>query len=138
MQVQIKQVEGSTLVGKADSNHWLIMDAKKIYKGTNAGSSPMEVVLIALGGCLGVTLVSLLSKKKASFETFQIKLNAERTEEYPHVFTQIDVKCIFYGKELNEKDLKWAIESADKKYCPVGAMLKQTAQIKYSWEVISS
>jgi len=138
MQAEVRQVEGLVMVGKADSNHWVVMDAAKIYKGAEAGSHPMEIVLMALGGCLGMDIISLLGKKKISLESFQIKLDAEQADEHPRVFTQINVKCLLRGRELKEEDVKWAIEKANEKYCPVGVMLARVAKIDYSWEIVES
>ncbi len=138
MQAQVKQVEGLVMVGKADSNHWMVMDTAKTHEGTGAGSSPMEILLIALGGCFGMHVISLLTKKRVLVESFKVKLDSERTDEHPRVFTQINVKCMLSGKKLKEEDVKWAIERVSQKYCSVGIMLKKTAQINYSWEIVSS
>lgn len=136
MHAEIRQVEGLVLLGKGDSNHWVSLDGPKIFKGQEAASRPMEMVLIALGGCLGMDVISLLGKKRVNLQNFRIELDAQQTEKHPRVFTQIDVKCILSGEDLKEDDVKWAIEKAREKYCPVGAMLEETTVINYSWEII--
>ncbi|HDN84309.1 MAG TPA: OsmC family peroxiredoxin [Candidatus Aerophobetes bacterium] len=138
MHAEIKQVNGLTMMGKANSNHWVVMDGPKIYKGSEAATRPMEMVLIALGGCLGMDIVSLLGKKKASLDNIKIEIDAEEAKDHPRVFTRIDVKCLFKGKKLNEDDVRWALNKAYEKYCPVGAMLSEVADINYSYEIVES
>jgi len=135
MKAEVRQVNGLVMIGKSDSNHWVVMDGPKALKGREAGSTPMELVLIALGGCLAMDIVSLLEKKRTSLDNVEIHLKAQQNNNHPRIFNKIEVKCIFYGKELREKDIKWAIEKSRDKYCSVGAMLAEVAEINYSWEV---
>jgi len=74
MKVEVKQVSGLTMIGKGDSNHWVVIDSVKIYKGQDAASRPMELLLIALGSCLGMDIISLLGKKRAHLNNLEIKL----------------------------------------------------------------
>jgi putative redox protein len=53
----IKYVQGITFTAKADSNHWLVMDGPAAVGGSNAGSRPRELILVALGGCTGSDVV---------------------------------------------------------------------------------
>lgn len=135
MQAEIRQVKGLVMMGKSESNHWVVVDGPKMFKGEEAGSRPMELVLIALGSCLGMDVVSLLGKKRVSLSSFRLKLEAQQAQDYPHVFTQINVKSILSGENLKEEDVQWAIGKAKEKYCPVGAMLEKTANINYSWKI---
>ncbi|MCD6574612.1 OsmC family protein [Candidatus Aerophobetes bacterium] len=137
MKVEVKQVSGLTMIGKGDSNHWVVIDSVKIYKGQDAASRPMELLLIALGSCLGMDIISLLGKKRAHLNNLEIKLEGEEAKEHPRVFNKIDVNCVFYGKDLKEEDIKWAVERSYEKYCPVGAMLAEAVDINYSWEIVN-
>lgn len=138
MYAEVRQIKGLTMIGKADSNHWIVMDGPKMYKGSEAATRPMEMVLIALGGCLGMDIVSLLEKKKAPLDNLKIEIDAKEAKDHPRVFTRINVKCLFKGKKLNEDDIRWAIKRSYEKYCPVGAMLSEVAEINYSYEVAES
>lgn len=70
MKAVVKQVKGCSFIGKADSNHWVSIDTPKETCGTDAASHPMELVLLALGGCSGADVVSILDKKKGSTKRF--------------------------------------------------------------------
>ncbi len=135
MRAVVKQVEGLTMVGKADSNHWAVMDMKKEYRGAEGGSTPMELVLIALGGCFGMNLVSLVSKRGGSLTGAWVELDADQATEHPHVFTRISVKCVLRGEGLKDEDVEWAVKRTREKYCPVGAMLGRVTDVTYSWEI---
>ncbi|MGM0364998.1 MAG: OsmC family protein [Actinomycetota bacterium] len=136
MHIKVKQVEGLSMVGRGDSNHWVALDAPKKVQGQEAASRPMELLLISLGGCLGMDMISLLGKKGIDLQGFEVEIEGQQAEEHPYVFTRIDVKCILSGKNLKEDDAGWAVEKARKNYCPVGAMLEEAAAINYSWEIV--
>ena len=76
-------------------------------------------------------------KKRAHLDNLEIKLEGEEAKEHPRVFNKIDVNCVFYGKDLKEEDIKWAVERSYEKYCPVGAMLAEAVDINYSWEIVN-
>jgi putative redox protein len=135
MHVSINQIEGLVMLGKGDSNHWVPLDGPEAFRGQDAAPRPMELVLIALGGCLGMDIISLLEKKGIDLQGFLVEIEGKQAEEHPHVFTQIDVRCIFSKKYLNQEDAEWALNKASEKYCPVGAMLEEAVVINYSVEI---
>ncbi|MDZ7260859.1 MAG: OsmC family protein [candidate division KSB1 bacterium] len=138
MQAYVKRIKGLSLVGKADSNHWVPMDAATKLGGLDAGARPMELVLIGLGGCTSMDVISILEKKRVPLEDFEIELEAEQAEDYPRVFTSIKMKYIFYGKNIKPADVERAIELSQTKYCSVSAMLKKVADIKVEYEIRES
>lgn len=135
MKAVIKQIDGCSFIGKADSNHWVTIDNIKEHAGSDAATHPMELVLLALGGCTGCDVVSILQKKKVVLDGFEIHITAERAEDYPKVFTKIHVEFIFKGKELHPQHLSRAIELSMQKYCPVSAMLRPTVSITTSYRI---
>jgi len=136
MQVRIKQLEGLTFLGKADSNHWVTIDGPRDFSGSDAASRPMELLLISLGGCTASDVASILKKKRVDLQKFEVKLSGERANEHPKTFTKINLEYIFTGKNLKDEDLKRAIELSQNKYCPIVSMLKKTVEITYSYKII--
>ncbi|MEN3037577.1 MAG: OsmC family protein [Candidatus Kryptonium sp.] len=135
--VEVKFVDGMTFIGKGESNHWVVMDSAETVGGTNAGTRPMELVLVALGGCSGMDVVSILKKKRVKFDKFEMRISGERAEEHPKVYTKIDIEYIIYGKGINPKDVEQAIELSQTKYCSVSAILKKSgAQVNYTYKII--
>jgi putative redox protein len=133
----VKQVRGITLAGKSDSNHWVMMDGGPTFGGSEAGSSPKELLLMALGGCTAMDVIPILKKKKTPIQDFQINLSATMQEEHPQVFTEVHVEYVFYGEGINKEDIERAIELSTTKYCAISAMLKQSVKITHSYKIES-
>ncbi len=137
MKAKIKQVDGLILVGKGASNHWLPMDTFEKFGGTDAATKPMELILIGLGGCTSMDVLSILKKKRTPIKGFEMEIDAEQAENFPKIFTKINVKYIFYGDKSNikPKDIEHAMELSANVYCSVSAMLKATTDIHYEYEI---
>jgi putative redox protein len=132
----LKQIKGITFAGKTDSNHWITMDGPEEFGGSNAGVRPKELLLLALAGCTASDVVSILSKKRTPLDDFEINIKADISDEHPQVFTKIDLEYVFYGKDLNAKDIERAIELSQTKYCAVTAMLEKAVEIKHTYRII--
>lgn len=135
MNAQIKWIDGVALVGKGATNHWITMDGPEHLDGYDAASRPLELILIGLGGCTGMDVLSILRKKRVPFTDFEISIAAEQASEYPKVFTKIAIKFIVYGTGINHQDVERAIELSETKYCAASAMLKKTADITTEYEI---
>jgi putative redox protein len=135
MNVTIKQIEGITFIGKGETNHWVTMDGPIQFNGSEAGSRPMELLLLSLGSCSGSDVVSILTKKRVSFDDLEINIAGDREETHPKVFSKIHLEYIFSGTNLPDKDLERAIELSQNKYCPIVAMLRKSCEITYSYRI---
>jgi len=136
MRATLKQVNGCSFIGKADSNHLVSIDTSKKAFGSDSAARPMELVLLALGSCSGCDIVSILKKKQVLFKGFEINIEAERSESHPKVFKKILIEYVFYGKDINSKQVEQAINLSLEKYCPVSAMLKPSVTITTSYKII--
>ena len=135
MNAVLKQVNGCSFIGKADSNHWTAIDVKKETCGFDAATHPMELVLLAMGSCAGSDIVSILNKKKVMLEGFEINIDAERAEKYPKVFTKIHLEYVFYGQQIKPKQVEQAISLSHERYCAVIGMLKGSVSINSSYKI---
>lgn len=131
----VRHVKDLTFVGKAGSNHWTTIDASH-HGSIPAATSPMELILVALGSCTGSDVVGILEKKRVRFDSFEIRVTAERAEKDPKVYTAIHVHYEVKGEDVAEKDLIHAIELSMTKYCSVSAMLKKTVALTYSHKIL--
>lgn len=136
--VYLKQVKGLTLAAKGESNHWITMDGPEKLGGSDAGVRPKELVLMALAGCTGSDVVSILKKKRVNLTDFEINIAAQQSEEHPKVFTHIDLEYVFYGKDIKEKDVERAIELSTETYCGVSAMLKKAMTINHTFRIVET
>jgi putative redox protein len=136
--VYLKQVKGLTLAAKGESNHWITMDGPEKLGGSDAGVRPKELVLMALAGCTGSDVVSILKKKRVNLTDFEINIAAQQSEEHPKVFTHIDLEYVLYGKDIKEKDVERAIELSTETYCGVSAMLKKAMTINHTYRIVET
>jgi putative redox protein len=131
----VRQLKGLTFATKSDSNHWVMMDATEELGGENAGSRPKELVLMALGGCTGSDVVSILAKKRVPLDSLQLNLSANTREQHPQIFTDIHIEYVFRGNGIAPEDVERAIELSTTKYCSVSAMLKPTVTLTHSYRI---
>lgn len=122
MKVQLKQVEGNTYVGKGESNHWVTIDAAEKDGGHDAGTRPMELVLIALAGCTAIDVENILKKKRAGMKKLEMEVTAEHADDYPKRFTEIHLTYIIHG-DVKREDAEHAVSLSREKYCSVAGSL---------------
>ena len=130
----VRHVKDLTFIAKAGSNHWTTVDSSH-HGNMPAATSPMELILIALGACTGSDVVSILEKKRARLVRFEVAITGVRAKEYPKVYTEIHLEYRFSGEGMREKDVKHAIELSMTKYCSVSAMLKKSVHVTYSYAI---
>ena len=136
-EIILKQVEGITFVAKGNSNHWVIMDGSTDLGGNLAGSTPKELLLMALAGCTATDVVAILKKKHAPLQKLEINVKGNEREEHPRIFADIHVEYVFYGDGLKAKDIARAIELSTTRYCSVSAILAASAPITHSYRIES-
>jgi len=89
--------------------------------------SPVETVLASLAACSAMDIVSILEKKRQKVDSYRIDVRAEQRDEYPQVYSRIDVTHIVEGTVVLESAVRRAVELSASKYCPVNAMLSAGA-----------
>jgi putative redox protein len=101
----------------------------------SSAATPIELLLLALGGCTGSDIVGILRKKRAHITDYRIELRAERRTDFPRSFKTIQLRHIIKGRNLSEAAVKHAIALSDSKYCSVAASLRPTVEISVSYEI---
>ena len=96
-------------------------DAKKGYL------SPVETVLVALGSCSAMDVLSIATKKRQAIATYRIHVRGDQRTEYPQIYTDIEVVHEVSGRALSEAAIRRSIELSATKYCPVNAMISAGA-----------
>ena len=120
-------------IGTSPSGHAQIIDAKGERK---SAATPMELLLIAVGSCTAVDVISILQKKRQIVTDYKVEVTGERRDEHPRSFTKIYIHHIVYGRNVSEQAVARAIELSDEKYCSVAATIRPTAQIETSFEIV--
>jgi putative redox protein len=121
--------------GTSASGHAILIDTDR---SRNSAPSPMELLLLALGSCAGVDVVSILRKKREDVRDYRVELRGERRAEHPRSYSRIDVHHIITGRNVSEQSIAQAIELSEEKYCSVAATLRPTAEIVSSFQVIEA
>jgi len=135
VKVELKQAYGMTVMAKGNSNHWVVMDTAKEIGGNDAGPRPMELMLMALAGCTGMDVISILEKMHIKYSDFGIEITANKSSEHPKVYAKIFIKYRIWGEVPEDKFIS-AIELSQSKYCSASAMLKKAVEITYDHEII--
>lgn len=116
---------------KNEQGNAISIDASPSIGGENKGPRPMELLIMGLGGCSAIDVLSILRKQKIEPKGLQIKLHADREKDaVPALFTDIQLEFIFKGPVDRLKAEKAAALSMDK-YCSVAKTLEKTAKITY-------
>jgi putative redox protein len=135
-QAKVTYVEGLQFVGEASSGHAIVMDGDPEVGGHNTGLRPMELLLVSVGGCSGMDIISILKKKKQEITGLEINVKGQKAETHPKKFTDIDIEFIVKGRNIAEDAVKRAVELSMDKYCSVKATLEGTARISFSYRII--
>jgi putative redox protein len=135
MNATVRWTEGMSFTATPESGATITLDTLPEHGGAGRGPSPMETVLLALGGCTGMDVVSVLQKMRAPLEGVEIRISADRASEHPRVFTKIHLEYVFTGRGLTADQVKRAVELSQEKYCSVSAMLRTAAELTYSWRI---
>ncbi|MCR6623649.1 MAG: OsmC family protein [archaeon YNP-LCB-024-027] len=120
--VHLQFIPGVGFMARNSQNQVVLMKAP-ISDVPPAGPSPMELLLMALAGCTGYDVFSILFKMRQKVESFEIHVSGVRRDEDPRVYTYVDLKYIVRG-DVDEKKLLEAIKLSMEKYCSVSAMLR--------------
>lgn len=113
------------------------IDAGSSIGGTNLGASPMELLLMGIGGCSAIDVVMILKKSKQQIDDIQISVSGERdAEAVPAPFEKIHLEFILKG-HIKQSKAEEAIRLSMEKYCSAAVMLAKTAQISWSCVVES-
>ncbi|UNY99894.1 OsmC family protein [Zhouia spongiae] len=112
------------------SGHNLFIDAGEENGGKGEGYRPKALMLSALAGCSGLDVASLIKKMRLDVDDFDIKIDAELTEEDPKYYHKVDMNFHFKGNKLDEAKLTKAVNLSVEKYCGVMAMFEKFADVK--------
>jgi putative redox protein len=133
---KISWVDGALFVAESGSGHTFTMDGAEDVGGRDLGARPMEVLLMGMGGCTAIDVVSMLKKQRQDIAGVEVAMTAERADDYPKVY--VDVKLVYTvrGRKLNKALVERAVSLSDEKYCSATAMFKKTAKVTHEIVVV--
>jgi len=128
---RLRYAGDEAFVAESPSGHALVTS----FGQRHTAASPMELLLVALGGCTGADIVSILEKKRQRVTGYEIEVRGERRAEHPRIYTGIEVVHRVRGHAIDPKAVQHAIELSETKYCSVSAMLGAAAKITMRYEI---
>lgn len=119
-----------------DRGHIVDMDDASAYESGNGnGVSPMQLLIMAVGGCSGIDIVSILEKSRQEIDSFTMEISGHKPDgQSPSLYDTIHVTYRLTG-DVDAEKVRRAINLSLGKYCSVSKTLEATAQISYDFAV---
>lgn len=135
MDCTVRLHEGMSFVAETGSGHMVCMDGAPEGGGRNLAPRPMELVLAGTGGCTAFDILLILKRGRHEVSGCEVKLQADRAETDPKVFTRINMHFVVAGKNLKPEVVERAVKLSAEKYCSASIMLGKTAEINHTFEI---
>jgi putative redox protein len=116
--------------------HKIVLDAGEENGGENKGPRPKPFVLLALAGCTGMDVVSILKKMRVEFDALEIKIESNIADEHPKTFETMKVIYEFKGKDLPMDKIQKAVKLSEDTYCGVAALYKKAIPLTSEIRVV--
>lgn len=120
-------------VGISPGGHAQVLEADSARA---SAVTPAELLLVALGGCTAVDVISILQKKREQVTAYRVEVRGERRDEHPRSFTRMEVVHIVTGRNVSPAAVEKAIELSETKYCSVAATLRPAVEIVSTYEIV--
>ncbi|HKP54862.1 MAG TPA: OsmC family protein [Chloroflexia bacterium] len=127
---------GMAFAALAPSSHSLTIDTGPENGGEASGPEPLELLLISLGACTGMDVISILHKKRQLVTHYSVNVHANRAQEHPKIYTHIMVEHVVAGQNVDPKAVARSLELSITKYCPVHALLSRATHVEHIYRVI--
>ena len=118
------------------NGHEIVLDAESNAGGENKGPSPKPLMLVSLGGCTGMDVISILEKMRVKVEDFHVRVEGKLTDVYPKYYHKIHVIYEFKGKDLPLDKLKKAVKLSEEHYCGVSAVYKHGSELTSEIKIV--
>ena len=115
--------------------HEVIIDLGEDQGGQNLGPRPKKLLLAAAAGCTGLDVVEVMRKMRIEVKDFDIKIDAELSDEHPKQYKSLKLIYEFEGKDLPEKKIERAVKLSFENYCGVLAMYKSAVPVSYEVKI---
>jgi putative redox protein len=128
--INVKWIDGMSFEAKA-MDYKIAMDADPEVGGKRRGPKPKLLLLVALAGCTGMDVVSILNKMKVEFNKMNIRVDGDTADEHPKKFIKIRITYEITGKNIDRNKVEKAIIMSQERYCSVSATLRESVKIDY-------
>ena len=119
------------------NGHKVVVDAKEEFGGEDKGPRPKALMMLALAGCTGMDVVSILKKMRVELDDFNVRIESELSEEHPKYYTKMHIVYEFKGNNLEMEKLTKAIELSQERYCGVSASYRKAMDLTYEIKILN-
>lgn len=133
--IELKRVSGLFGFEANDENgHTVKMDSSPESGGANYGVRPMQMLLMGLGGCSAIDVITILNKQRQQVVDYRMVISGDREAgKEPSLWKSINIEFHLYG-DINEDKAQKAVELSIEKYCSVAATLEK-AGAELKWQI---
>jgi putative redox protein len=133
--IEVERVSGDYGFEATDaSGHKVLIDNSPEGGGSNFGARPMQLLLMGLGGCSGIDIISILKKQRQTVKRFSMHIEAEREKgKEPSLWEKVKIVFELEG-DIDPDKAQRAVQLSMEKYCSVGETLRKSGT-KLEWEV---
>jgi len=127
--------DGLRFIASAGSGHSIVLDSRE----GDTGMRPAELLPVAIAGCTGMDVISILRKKRQDVSGYRIEVGGTQMDAHPNAFTRMDVTHVVEGRGVDPDAVSRAIELSATRYCAVGATLASgIVEIHHGYRVIDT
>jgi putative redox protein len=126
---RLEWIDKMAFEAELNGHKFIIDSGDPKFGGEDRGPRPKPLLLVALAGCTGMDVVSILKKMKVENFKFHLDTSAEETTEHPKFYQTFRLDYVFDGDNLPEAKIKKAVKLSEERYCGVSKMLKESSKI---------
>jgi putative redox protein len=133
--IQMDWKEGMAFEANVDG-YKIMVDAKAEVGGSNQGPRPKSLMMVALAGCTGMDVISILKKMRVEINNFSVKIEGDITDEHPKHFSKMHIIYEFEGDNLPMDKLEKAIDLSQERYCGVSASYRKAMELSHEIRIL--
>lgn len=133
--INVKWTDGMSFEADIDG-YKISIDSDPEFGGKSKGPTPKPLMMVALAGCTGMDLVSLMNKMRVKYDSLNVIVEGDLTEEHPKHFIKMKVIYEISGKEIDLKKVEKAVAMSRDKYCGVSYSYKEVMEMEYEIKIL--
>src|SRR4030042_841459 len=128
--IRVKWLDGMAFEANVNG-YRILIDADPEFGGQKRGPKPKPLMLVALAGCTGMDVVSLLKKMRVEYKKLDIIVEGNTADEHPKKFLEVKVIYELTGTNIDRDKVEKAVGLSQEKYCGVTASLNESIELTY-------
>ncbi len=133
--INLKWTEGMSF--EADmAGYKVVIDSDPEFGGQGKGPKPKPLMMLALAGCTGMDLISLMNKMRVEYDSLNVVIESDLTEEHPKHFTRMKVIYEIGGNNVDRNKVEKAVNMSKDKYCGVSYSYKKAMDLEYEIKIL--